>query len=90
MEADLGNMVDLEVQLGGSALGTIVMDKEWTLSAVRIEIFSVFGDKARRSSSSGFTRQGRSPRRCSHRREAHMQVTQLLAPTVLEIRAMDD
>lgn len=90
MEADLGNMVDLEIQLRGSALGTIVLDKEWSLSAVRIELFSVFGDKVPEDFEFWIHVPGEEPKKVSHRREAHMEVTQLLPPTVLEIRALED
>lgn len=90
MEADLGNMVDLEIQLGDSALGVIVMDKEWSLSAVRIEIFSVFGTKAPEEFEFWIHTPGEEPKKVSHRREAHIEVSSLLPPHSLEIRALDD
>ncbi|CAI5943173.1 unnamed protein product [Closterium sp. NIES-65] len=42
MEADLTNMIDIEIRCAGNVLGTVVIDKEWSLSAVRTEIFAVF------------------------------------------------
>ena len=90
MEADLSNMIDLEVKFKGEVLGTVVIDKEWSLSAVRTEIFSVFADKAPEEFEFWIVEPDAKEKKVSHRREPHTHTKDFVQPKVLEIRVPED
>ncbi|GJP45584.1 hypothetical protein CLOM_g4959 [Closterium sp. NIES-68] len=90
MEADLTNMIDIEIQCNGGVLGTVVIDKEWSLSAVRTEIFAVFPGTAPEEFEFWIHGPGEEPKKISHRREPHISAADFMPPKELEIRALDD